>query len=115
MLDAVIENALAYAPGAPLLLGASGGALQVADRGPGLGDEAGDLLFERFRRGDAGRSGPPGTGLGLSIVRELARRWGGDVEIQNRLGGGTEVTISLPLASGEVLPALSNPPTRLEP
>jgi len=115
MLDAVIENALAYAPGAPLVLSASGGALRIADGGPGLNGEAGELLFERFHRGDAGRSGPPGTGLGLSIVRELARRWSGDVEIHDRLEGGAEVTISLPIASGQVLPGLSTPPTRLKP
>uniref|UniRef100_A0A6J5ZS77 histidine kinase n=1 Tax=freshwater metagenome TaxID=449393 RepID=A0A6J5ZS77_9ZZZZ len=114
MLDAVIENALAYAPGKPIVLSCRGGVISVCDNGAGLRGEAGEDLFERFRRGDAGRTGPPGTGLGLSIVRELARRWGGEVEIRDRADGGAEVTISLPLADSDSLPGLSNPLPRIE-
>ena len=51
-------------------------------------------MFERFHRGRAGRAGPPGTGLGLPIARELMRRWGGDVTLANREGGGAVATIS---------------------
>ena len=36
----------------------------------------------------------PGTGLGLPIARELMRRWGGDVTLANREGGGAVATIS---------------------
>ena len=49
-------------------------------------------MFERFHRGRAGRAGPPGTGLGLPIARELMRRWGGDVTLANREGGGAAAT-----------------------
>ncbi|CAB4345868.1 unannotated protein [freshwater metagenome] len=114
ILDAVIENALAYAPGAPVELSSVGGAIVVCDGGPGLGDETSESLFERFRRGEAGRSGPPGTGLGLSIVRELARRWGGEVTIVDRPGGGAEVTITLPRSGDDPLPGLSQGSSRLE-
>ena len=51
-------------------------------------------MFERFHRGRAGRAGPPGTGLGLPIARELMRRWGGDVTLANREGGGTAASLS---------------------
>ena len=40
--------------------------------------------------------GPPGTGLGLPIARELARRWGGDVELANRPEGGAAARITVP-------------------
>ena len=53
-------------------------------------------MFERFHRGKAGRAGPSGTGLGLPIARELARRWGGDVELANRSDGGAVARITVP-------------------
>jgi len=115
ILDAVIENALAYAPGAPVELSSVGGAIVVCDGGPGLSGEASEPLFERFHRGEAGRSGPPGTGLGLSIVRELARRWGGEVTITDRPRGGAEVTIALPRSGDDPLPSLSPNASKIGP
>jgi signal transduction histidine kinase len=92
-LDALIENALHYGDGAVTLV-ARPGAIDVLDGGPGV--DPGELVavFERFHRGRAGRAGPPGTGLGLPIARELMRRWGGDVTLANREGGGAVATIS---------------------
>ena len=68
----------------------------MLDRGPGLSDEDLEAVFERFHRGVAGRAGPNGTGLGLPIARELARRWGGDVTLANRDGGGARATLTVP-------------------
>lgn len=113
ILDALIENAIAYAPGTEIVLSSAGATLLVSDRGPGLSGESGESLFERFRRGAAGRSGPPGTGLGLSIVRELARRWGGDVTINEREGGGAQLAVSFPQATGTALPNLSQDDSKL--
>jgi len=115
ILDAVIENALAYAPGAPVELSSVGGAIVLCDGGPGLSGEASESLFERFHRGEAGRSGPPGTGLGLSIVRELARRWGGEVTITDRALGGAEVKITLPRSGDDPLPSLSPNASKIGP
>ena len=52
-------------------------------------------MFERFRRGSRGMTGPAGHGLGLPIARELAREWGGDVRIEGRDGGGTAAILAL--------------------
>ena len=114
ILDAGIENALAYAPGAPVELSSTGGAIVVDDGGPGLRGEQSESLFERFHRGEAGRIGPPGTGLGLSIVRELARRWGGEVTIADRASGGAELKVTLPQAGNKLLPDLSQAPSRID-
>jgi signal transduction histidine kinase len=84
-LDALVENALAYAPaGTRVTIVAEPAALTVLDEGSGLaaGEEA--QVVERFHRGSAGRAGPAGTGLGLAIARELAGRWHGTVTIANR-------------------------------
>lgn len=101
-LDALLENALRYSPaGAAVRIEAGPGLVEVLDRGPGLAPGEEDAVFERFRRGSAGRRGPGGTGLGLPIARELTRQWGGDVTLSGREGGGTRATIRLPRGPGE--------------
>ena len=94
-LDALIENALHYGNG-EVEVRARPGAIEVLDRGPGLSDDDLAAVFERFHRGAAGRAGPNGTGLGLPIARELARRWGGEVMLANRDGGGARATVTIP-------------------
>ena len=91
VLDALIENAPALRRrrrhgGRPRRAG-----WRCSTAGPGLAGEEVETVFERFHRGRAGRAGPAGTGLGLAIARELARRWGGDVELANRPDGGAPV------------------------
>ncbi len=92
-LDTLVENALNYGGGTVTLV-ARPSAIDVLDDGPGVDPQELEAVFERFHRGKAGRSGPPGTGLGLPIARELMRRWGGDVTLANREGGGAVATIS---------------------
>ncbi len=97
-LDVLIENAIHYSPeSSPVTVTCRPGAIEVADRGPGLATGEAEAVFERFHRGSAG-AGIPGTGLGLAIARELARSWGGDVTLTNRDGGGALATLSLPQA-----------------
>jgi signal transduction histidine kinase len=99
VLDALVENALAYSPpGSAVEVVATNGGLEVRDRGPGLAADELDQVFERFHRGDAGRSGVPGTGLGLPIARELVRHWGGEVTLRARAGAGTVADVRLPPA-----------------
>jgi signal transduction histidine kinase len=74
--------------------------IHVADSGPGIPDDEGPRLFQRFFRGRIGReSGLPGTGLGLSIVKEIVERNRGTVEAYD--GGiddeGATFSIWLPL------------------
>jgi two-component system, OmpR family, sensor kinase len=101
VLDNLIENALHYSPSpstVTLNWGETDGEawLAVLDEGPGLepGEEA--ALFDRFARGNAGRSAPGGTGLGLAIVQTLARRWRGRAMIENRTEGGMRAELRLP-------------------
>ena len=103
VLDALIENAVRYGGGDVTVVARPGG-IEVLDRGPGLDGEELDAVFERFHRGRAGRGGPSGTGLGLAIARELARRWGGDVELANRPEGGAAARITVPAPPRERFP-----------
>ena len=96
-LDMLIENAVNYSPAQnAVTIVAASGRIEVRDRGPGVGDDERDVVFDRFHRGRAGLVGPPGSGLGLAIARELARGWGGEVVIEQRPGGGSVAILSLP-------------------
>jgi two-component system, OmpR family, sensor kinase len=101
VLDALVENALRYAPvGSIVELCVDGETIEVRDEGPGLEPGEAEALFERFHRGAAGRRTPGGTGLGLTIARTLARRWAGDVTIADRTASdgapGAVAILSLP-------------------
>ena len=95
----IIENALKYAPDAPIHLRAVGEEdhvlITVRDEGPGMTEGERLHAFERFYRGDA-RGSMPGTGLGLSIAKRAVDRAGGTVTIDSAPGRGTTVTIRLP-------------------
>ena len=71
------------------------GAIQIVVRDTGSGIDPALLphVFERFTRG----SGSTGTGLGLSIARSLVELHGGSIAAGSRAGGGTEITIVLPV------------------
>ncbi len=104
-IDALLENAVRYSPpGSTVTIGAEPGLVEIGDRGPGLEPGEADSVFERFRRGSAGRRGPAGTGLGLPIAQELAREWGGEVTLSNRDGGGATASLHLPQQAGEESP-----------
>ena len=68
--------------------------ITVRDRGEGIAAEVLPRLFEPFSPGD-GRS----TGFGLYIVRCFAEALGGRVAARSEPGGGTAVTVELPLAA----------------
>ncbi|MBI5309636.1 MAG: HAMP domain-containing protein [Actinobacteria bacterium] len=94
VLDALIENAVNYsAPGRGVELVIARGEVTIRDYGPGLDGESPEELFERFHRGRAGAQ-RSGTGLGLAIARELAARWGGEVELADAPGDGAVATLS---------------------
>ena len=95
-IDALVENAISYSPaGSAVEITAGPDRIEVRDEGPGLEPGEERAVFERFSRGSAGRRVSGGTGLGLAIARELAREWGGDVELANRTHRGLQATIIL--------------------
>ena len=74
----------------------SAGDVDVADDGPGMSADQLAHAFDRFWR--ASSAGHDGSGLGLAIVRQLAEASGGDVALANRVGGGLDASVRLPLA-----------------
>jgi signal transduction histidine kinase len=95
----LLDNALRYGPrSAPVSVEAhSGGGearITVADQGAGIPPEERDRIFERFHRGGAAASSG-GFGLGLAIGRELARRMGGELEVDGDGSDGTRFALTL--------------------
>ncbi len=56
-----------------------------------------ERIFDRFTKADTARGGGGGSGLGLAIVREHARLLGAEVTARNRVGGGLEVQVRVPV------------------
>ena len=82
----LIDNADKWSPpGGAIDVTLSPGRIEVADHGPGIGEEDLDHVFDRFYRATEART-LPGSGLGLSIVREVITQHGGEVFAFNRDG-----------------------------
>jgi two-component system sensor histidine kinase KdpD len=97
----LLENAAQYAPPGSVIDVTARSTpdeltIAVRDRGPGIA--AADLphLFDRFYRGDAGRTRTSGTGMGLWIARGLLAAARGRVWAEPHSGGGALFTMILP-------------------
>jgi signal transduction histidine kinase len=74
--------------------------ISVLDRGSGVPAGEETKIFEPFYRAhDSLASGIQGSGLGLTLAQRLAREHGGDITYQAREGGGSNVTLRVPLAA----------------
>jgi len=71
----------------------------VRDRGIGIPEADREWLFNAFHRG-RNVGDRPGTGLGLVIVKRCVDLHGGRIEVAGTPGGGTTVTVRLPLSAG---------------
>ncbi|MGA9750805.1 MAG: sensor histidine kinase KdpD [Acidobacteriota bacterium] len=96
----ILENAAKYTPGGnPVEIHARGAGevveVQIADRGPGLPEEAVEKIFDKFYRASESR---PGAGLGLAICQAIVRAHGGTIRAANRPGGGALFIFTLPVA-----------------
>jgi signal transduction histidine kinase len=74
--------------------------VSVLDRGSGVPPGEETKIFEAFYRAhDSLASGIQGSGLGLTLAQRLAKEHGGEITYQAREGGGSNVTLRLPLTT----------------
>jgi PAS domain S-box-containing protein len=73
-------------------------AMDVADTGPGILQEAQSYIFDPFRQVDGSATrAHGGAGLGLSIVKQLTTLMGGEIKLVSKVGRGSIFTVLLPL------------------
>ena len=101
----VFENAVKYSPQTSLIeisanLADGKARLQIADRGVGIPAEDLTRVFDKFYRVQRPES-VTGTGLGLSISKGIIDIHNGMICANARDGGGTIITIELPLTEKE--------------
>jgi histidine kinase len=66
----------------------------IEDNGPGIPESMRELIFEPFFTTKGIKKG---TGLGLTLCYDFLQRMGGNIEVGQRLNGGSVFRISLPL------------------
>ncbi len=94
------NNAIAYGGEVTIALITSADlfTIEFKDRGPGIPADQREKVFTPFYRLETSRNRETGgTGLGLSVSRNIARQHGGDIELDDRDGGGLIVRVTLPM------------------
>ena len=104
-LGNLIDNALKYSPaGSPIEVEVMqpGQEVQISVLDHGVGIPPGDLtnIFDKFYRVQHPEQ-VTGTGLGLAISKGIVEGHRGRIWAANRPGGGTIVTIALPLGQNK--------------
>jgi two-component system sensor histidine kinase/response regulator len=106
LCDNLITNAIKYnRPGGTVTVTAVKSrdevTLSVIDTGIGISDEDLPFLFDEFFRGkNRGGAGTSGTGLGLPICERIASELGGCIELESKVGKGSEFRVRLPAGNG---------------
>ncbi len=72
----------------------------VADSGPGIPKSDMKRVFEKFYRAEGTTTG--GTGLGLPIAKGFIEAHRGKLSVRNRVAGGTEFRIEIPIENEPV-------------
>jgi signal transduction histidine kinase len=108
VLTNLVDNSVRHAATRVVLTGyqeAGEAVLEVIDDGPGIPVADRERVFDRFTRLDDARARDDGgAGLGLAIVRELVRRHGGAVYLEDAKPG-VRAVVRLPGLKAAAAPA----------
>ena len=117
-LDLMLENAVAHTVAGDTIAFGSRSVdghlvVRIRDTGKGIDPDVLPHIFERFFRGDRGRSRRTGgAGLGLAVSRAVVRAHGGEICVTSAPGAGAAFELSLPgLREGE---PVAGAPNRLD-
>lgn len=101
----ILDNAIKYSPaGSPIEVYAYAEGnnliIEVHDRGIGIPLEDLERIFDKFYRVSR-PDNVSGSGLGLTISKGFVEAHGGHIQARNRPGGGTIITLTLPMEQVE--------------
>jgi CheY-like chemotaxis protein/anti-sigma regulatory factor (Ser/Thr protein kinase) len=82
--------------------------IQISDTGVGITEEAKKRIFEPFFTTKPFTN----SGLGLSMSYGIVKRFGGEIEVESKVGKGTAFTIILPVGEDEKEEAVDSQPTK---
>jgi signal transduction histidine kinase len=68
--------------------------VKIRDYGPGIPEDELPLVKKKFYKGS---SKARGSGIGLAVCDEIVQMHGGNLILENAPGGGTLVTVELPV------------------
>ncbi|MEN8251312.1 MAG: ATP-binding protein, partial [Bacteroidota bacterium] len=77
--------------------------LEISDTGKGISNDHLKNLGKRYYQIENSNTSVEGTGIGLAYVKEIVELMKGTLSISSKSGKGTNVTISLPLETVEIL------------
>lgn len=99
----LIENAIKYSPeGGHVKITSrevdDNVIIMVEDNGPGIPEDEQKKIFEKFYRGELGKSQTKGSGLGLYLVKYFVELHNGKILLDSNTKMGTRIGFSLPLS-----------------
>jgi signal transduction histidine kinase len=114
VVENLITNAIKYSPAGgaiEICLRRDSGfvSLSIRDYGIGISTDARERVFELGYRAPEAATVAPGLGLGLYTASEVVRRHGGTISASAPAGGGTMVTVHLPLEHPMSQPSIEAP------
>ncbi len=108
IVDHLLDNAVKYSDGGPVVLGSRREAgrivVSVSDIGIGMDEDQARHCFDKFWQAestDGRRFG--GTGIGLYIVSSMVDAMRGTISVETAVGQGSTFTVSLPLVGEEIM------------
>jgi signal transduction histidine kinase len=110
----LIDNSIKYTPEGGRVtvsahLAGDTVAISVADNGQGISPADLPRIFEKFYRAGSQTTvanddqfpslgtASPGVGLGLYLARHIVEQFGGRIDVESKIGGGTTLTVVLPV------------------
>lgn len=118
VLQNFLSNAIRYTRRGTVLMGCRRRrgrlAVEVWDTGPGIAADQRAVIFEEFRRLDAGDAETPaGLGLGLAIVERICRMLDHPIGLSSWPGRGSVFSVELPLGAAAPAAPVAAAPRRV--
>ena len=96
----IIDNSITYSNAGEIAVSLSKDAMNkkirisVTDSGMGISKDEKERIFQKFVRGEAGKTNATGSGLGLYIARQTVETYGGQITVESK-GSGLGSTFNI--------------------